>query len=540
MDMWMRDCAKVITLGAMVIGALLAGAFGLGSQAAQPEMPLLPDLVPLELEVLPSNANPGDAARLRATIANRGSANAESFAVRFLVNGRIQGSKFVPGLSAGEETHIETLWVIPSGQHTLKVEADAFDQIEESNEINNSLTLQLEFGVDLTISDVTLTPPHPKPGEMVRFTVEVLNRGARGTPQSFAVQFFIGRRLIYTGFIRGLEGGEAQELEGAWLAEEGEHVIRLVADPFEAISETDEANNVFTRVIDISPFDPTGADLVVSKLELDPPNPEFGQGVTVRTTIVNSGRGAALGFEVSFQIDGQLIATRSVAGLGVAEKVELEVSWTAEGGERLIRVKADSQGLISELDEENNIAVLVAYLGPPLNRCGQFALLEFRSEAFPILIALTGLSTEEVEHVFLPQIKRVMEEQYEGVNIRFTFLRPSEGRYATVAFDGEDRGNVLGRAPLGFRFGVARVFLGSFARHRSLFSYSLRRLAIIFATVASHELGHLLGLGHTSQNDAKDIMSANAELAPLTTELIPQFTAQALAHLQRLLPLECS
>ena len=132
-----------------------------------------------------------------------------------------------------------------------------------------------------------------------------------------------------------------------------------------------------------------------------------------------------------------------------------------------------------------------------------------------------------------------MELQYEGINVRFVFGRPRRA-HATLVFDDRDMGSTLGRAPLGQRFGTGYVFVGSFLARRTLFSVPLSRLEVILASVASHELGHLFGLRHSSQNSSGDIMSANADLSPFSGNKIPQFTPEARERLERLLPLECS
>jgi len=522
----------------------ISGMLALEAPAAQPAVAPLPDLIAARLEVLPTDARPGDAAQIRATIANQGLGDASGFFVLLRVNSQILRSQFITELKSNAQTQLQAPWVVGAGLQKISLEVDSPSRVAESDEQNNTLTLELHFGADLVFTNLTLTPEFPKPGQQTRITATVRNLGTQDVTSNFAVQFAIGRKVIARQFLQQLRStaelrsGEEQAFEANWVAEAGEQVIRVSVDPFGVISEADEINNSLTRILDISSTPPTGADLITQDLQLEPPAPEPGQTVTLRATVANQGQGQAPSFTVSFQVDGQTIATLSVPELSPASTLFVQATWKAEEGIRFIRVKADSAGRIPELNEENNAVALSVDLGPPLNRCGQFAFLQIREDAFSSLEDLTGLSHEEVQNAFLPQMKRVMEEQYSGVNVRFTLSRPARS-FATILFGSEDRGNILGEAPLGLRFGTAQVHLGSFVRGGRLLGVPLSQVAIALATVASHELGHLLGLGHTSQSDSKDIMSANAELSVVGLATPPQFTSASLQQLQRLLPLTC-
>ncbi len=516
---------------------LLTTIFAWQSQGAQPPATPLADLIPTRLAVLPADARPGEAAQITATVANQGAGDARGFWVLLKINNLPQHSQFIGELRSQAETRIEAPWVVTAGMQNLRVEVDIPSRVAESNEENNVLSLQLVYGADLTFTKLTLVPEHPKPGEETRVLATLRNQGTQDINDRFAVRMGVGPRSIATLFLSGLKSGEEQTVEARWIAAEGAQVIWLFADRFGTVSESEEGNNTLTQLFDVSFTEPTGADLVVRDLRLEPPAPQPSQVATLRATVVNQGSGTASGFQVSFQVDGQSVITQSVAGLAAGGTIQLEASWVAEEGERLIRVQADATGRVPELDEANNVSVLAVELGSPLNRCGQYAYLEIRADALPLLVELTGLSIEELEDSFLPQLKRVMEEQYRGVNVRFTFSRPSRG-HATILFGPENEGTVLGLAPLGFRFGTARVFLGSFVPASGP-RISRNSAHIILATVASHELGHLFGLNHTGQN-TNDIMSANADTQPANPTVIPQFAPSSLQQLQRLLPLVCS
>ncbi len=523
----------------LLIGLALSP--GSGSWAAQPGSgpTPLPDLLPLSLELDPPDVEPGQPATVRAVVANRGEADARSFWVVFTADGRPLGSQLLPGLAAGEEATVEAIWIATPQRQTLEVRVDSPNRVEESDEENNVLRKEIQLGADLVLTEFRWEPRFPKPGESTQIAVTITNQGTRDVEKNFALRVAVGRRTLATRFFAGLPRGASVTAEVAWRAEEGSRVLRAWVDPFDAVPEADEGNNALTRILDVSPLEFTGADLAVAELTLTPAEAQSGESVTLEAVLANEGSGAAPAFEVEFLADGEPIATRTVAGLGPGERVRVSVPWVVEAGERRLRVRADSQARIPEVDEENNVRVHVQEFGPPLNACGQYVFLDVEPGALLQLQELTGLAEEAVVNVFLPQVKRVMEEQYEGVNVRFLFRRPPRG-HATILFDERDMGSTLGRAPLGRRFGTAYVFIGSFLSRRSLQRLPLTRLAVILGSVSSHELGHLFGLAHSSRTRADDIMAANADLSPYSGDRLPRFTPEALQRLQRMFPLECS
>lgn len=531
---------RIFGLAALALFCAAVLFYGPSVGSAQPaETTALPDLVPTALELAPSDVGPGDAARLHAVIVNQGAADARGFWVLFRADVSIVGSQFVPGLPVGGQVELEVPWIVAAGEITLRVEVDVPDRVEESDEENNVLARSLVFGADLVLTELALEPRYPRPGEATLVRATIQNMGARDVTESFAVEFAAGRRTFGTRFFSGLARGETLTVEATWTPGAGEQLLRVEVDPFRAITESDERNNLVTQIVDVSPLAPTGADLAVSEVELLPTSPEAGQTVSLRATVVNAGTGPASDVEVAFQVDGETFSTQTVT-LEAGETAELSAPWTPTAGERTLRVVIDAPGVLPEPDEEDNAAALTVEIGPPLSACGQYAFLDVRDEeTMALFVKLTGLSREAIEHVFLPQVKRVMEIQYEGVNIRFTLRRPPRA-HATLLFSPENRRSILGLASIGVRFGTGNVFVGSFAANRSLLAAPLNRLAVIVGSVASHELGHLLGLQHTSQNSSGDIMSANAELAPFSGAGIPKFTPEALRRLQRLLPLECT
>ena len=115
-----------------------------------------PDLVVsgIEVHVLNNSVN--------ATIENIGIAPiTEQFNVSFSVNETTIGTKTIPRLDAGNNTTVAFEWLLPqAGEYKLCINADADDEIRESNESNNEYMTNVtipEIRVIVAIKDVNET-----------------------------------------------------------------------------------------------------------------------------------------------------------------------------------------------------------------------------------------------------------------------------------------------------------------------------------------------------------------------------------------------
>ena len=317
----------------------------------------------------------------------------------------------------------------------------------------------------------------------------------------------------------------------------GAQLIRVTVDSFDRIPESNSANNRAFIEVDVSTRVPTGADLAVSQVRLHPSEPSAGQMASVQATLENTGDGAANAFDVEFWADGDEIGSTTISHLAPGESTVVSLAWTVEVGQRRLRALADAGHVVPEVNEANNGQALTVDLGPGLNACGQLVYLWLRDDAIDGLMGIVGAGPEAVRNLFFPQIKRVMETLYEGINVRFVYERPRE-RHGTVAFRPDDESPVLGRAPIGGRFSTGSVFVGSFVEF-GLGSYAVSRIPILVGTVASHELGHMFGLRHPSPPTG-GIMDANTQLTPIPGDDVRRFRNEARAQLEGLLPMACA
>jgi len=530
---------------------LLVGTLSVAHQGNAQQSGSLADLVAQSLTLDPENPGPGQSVTVRASISNEGAAETNPFFINIRtinIDGQLRTifSRLVnPGLDPGEELHVSTVWFVDPAVSELRLEVDTNFRVQEFDEENNILSRPVSFAADFVIENVEFSPQFPKPNERASIFITVKNDSNSSTTQNIGVRVSRGRESNYgLAFIQGgLAAGESETIEIVKSSiPAGEQLIRVVVDHTNAFVELDEFNNSFETLINVTPIEPTGADLVVREVLLNPADPDPGDIVTIQAIVENTGSGFATGFDVSLQVDGAEQERASTETLQAGASTPVTFLWQAEAQERILRVKVDPGGLIPEQNEMNNASALTIDARDPLPiGCGHFAWINVNDEALEILSMLTGFDNESVRNVFLPKMRDIMAEQYAGINIRFTFdiaRIPSNRGRAIISFTGEDHGNILGQAPIGLIGGTGFVYMGSFNRNL-IQSLTLNRQAIVIGTVASHELGHLLGIGHTSENDQLDIMSANAEVSVGTGTIPPQFTPETRERLQRTFPTSC-
>ena len=102
---------------------------------------------------------------------------------------------------------------------------------------------------EILTPDLTATALHWNPqdsisdGENVVFTATITNAGAGSTLRSFHVRFEVDGNLIERQQVSGLASGESVEVVMAWPAVAGSGMATVIADEYDAITESDEGNN---------------------------------------------------------------------------------------------------------------------------------------------------------------------------------------------------------------------------------------------------------------------------------------------------------
>lgn len=263
-----RETILPLTVGLLValalhlLAAVGYGRFGSGEAALliEPGGPG-PDLVALELQ-LPDELQGDQPIPIAATFANAGQAHAGAFEVLIEIDDQpVARAKLADGMPVGEtfERRFGDIIAAP-GAHTVRLTVDANSQVVESNERNNVIEVQriwqaprqpgapVDARPDLSPFAIHHAAPAAA-GRPVTLNVGVANLGA-GPAESFALIAVNEEKLIGRVLVSPLPAATAGSIPlTVQFDEPGEYLVCVIADPADAIDETDETNNRFCQPI---------------------------------------------------------------------------------------------------------------------------------------------------------------------------------------------------------------------------------------------------------------------------------------------------
>ena len=357
-----------------------------------------PDLRPTRLLFKPpSPVTQNETVLVSARVENTGDADAAPFEVAFsycpLPGGRtacpgefveFAREALVGGLPRGASQDLAVNLAIPElglspGRYLVKVAVDPTSpeqpagKIPEQDEANNELVASLFVeGPELFPTSLSFTPALPHVGDLVEVTVTVENAGL-GPARDVEVAFFLNGAPFARPTVT-INPGEEVAVSGtlntdALGLDVGVHLLRVVVDPDNRIAERDETNNEIRTGLTLQPRVPRRAELHPKKLLIDPSSPvEIGpdRRLNVFAEVVNTGEVEARDFEIAFfyRAAGRArwvpipcatsCTVDSLApGSGATAQGTLVLADLAPGNYE-VRVVADPDGRVPELDETNN------------------------------------------------------------------------------------------------------------------------------------------------------------------------------------------
>jgi len=304
----------------------------------------LADLAIVEdsLSFLPTPALQGSALLASLRVRNQGNTDAGAFSVALYVRdpslgGAPLGRASVPGLAAGAEAAVTVS--VPalseSGDLHLYLVADSDAQVAEADEDNNRVVglvhaLRLP-DVAVSVTDVSLTPSMPVPGQAVQARVRVHNLGAQSA-ENIKVHLVEGSRssgrdVPPVHSIAELSPGATAEIEWNWILGSDVRQVEVVAVVEGNMPDAEPANNAATL-----PFDVQSGDAYTSERYISPD----GDGVRDAAAVVFRLPAGAQDSTVEVRRVGQS-AVRHFVNLALREDGRVQVTWDGrDDGGRLV------------------------------------------------------------------------------------------------------------------------------------------------------------------------------------------------------------
>ena len=145
----------------------------------------------------------------------------------------------------------------PGAGYTYTV--SAYDRAGHVSDPTSGIARTRDEYPDLTITNVTMNPPHPNAGDSVTFTATVKNIGQAPTPVGVTLGVSFSVDGVFASwsdrFAGPLAPGESRDLAAnygpkgtaLWKWTGGAHTVRAVADDVNRIAERDKTNNVLEK-----------------------------------------------------------------------------------------------------------------------------------------------------------------------------------------------------------------------------------------------------------------------------------------------------
>ena len=313
---------------------------------------------------------------------------------------KITNSPQIPDINPQEMLDMGGTFFIPedqgAGNFYLIYKADDLDNVEESNEQNNTFSTQITIRdrkLDLELINPSLNRPTLVAGGVVDFRTTILNNGGGTYDEDFYVSFFLshddvlsnGDELISIREFDWIEIGESIPLsEGlvlpSDLSVQDYHLFAKV-DAENMILEDDENNNVaYGGVVSISSIGEV--DLTIENARLAPEIAKPNGSISILGSLVNSGSVAAHPGKISvFLSEDELLDEEDVqmdilgddddvidlslihAGMAEDWEDDIFVGGPVAPGDWFALVQADPLNEIEESDESNNVIAIPLEIG---------------------------------------------------------------------------------------------------------------------------------------------------------------------------------
>jgi subtilase family serine protease len=317
---------------------------------------------PSTVDRLPTNL------QVNALVGNLGLADASQVEVGVYVRDQLANVSQVD-MPAGSRFQLAVSVAVPPGPGPIPVRVviDPNGLVPQTRRDNSSDTtlVPVVSAVDLVAADLSVEPSPVQQGDSLAIQYTVRNIGTVDAVAA-TVQVLItdSQDRVAASQIETLTlaSGAMVPRSMPWRASVA-GTLRVSVRAAH-VAERDLTNNAAETLLEVNASTLPNLAVRSGDVTIAPTPVLEGKTATVTATIQNTGETAAGAFDVDFWLGdpasgGQLLGTRSLAGLGAGGAQQVSQSYTVVGSKSVpIVVRADPRDVVAEFDESDNVAVV--------------------------------------------------------------------------------------------------------------------------------------------------------------------------------------
>lgn len=347
------------------------------------------DLVVQQTSVNTPNTAPGNSLSLSCTIANHGNATANFSSVGYYLSTDITldasdqlltssfGGQLTPGYNQYRSATTNVPTSVTPGNYYILFAADYQNVVSESNETNNVVAVSITVSapsIDLVVQDAQIGQSSVLPGSFISASAYILNQG-NTTANTSNTGVYLSTDATLSSNDQLLVGSGVSQLttnQGSTIYPQftvpstitaGTYYVLFVADHSNAVTETNETNNV--RSVIITVLSPT-VDLTIQQPYLNSGSAVPGGSVTTNSYVYNQGNSNVASSSVGYYLsaDNALSSNDIFVGSTVGGFItgnssnyrsgSINIPASTAIGTYYVLFVVDYQNLVTEANETNN------------------------------------------------------------------------------------------------------------------------------------------------------------------------------------------